>query len=347
MLTDPLHSPIGNPTAWEPLAHNTLNQATGGIWRVTGPGGTAILKHATSTGEGAGHWPASTDPHHWNYWQREYLAYNTGAVAEYCDRADLTAPAMLAAGERPDGSVELWLEALDAPSPAHWSLDQLAYTARQLGIAQASLREEPEQPWGSRRFLRTYAGRRDFGQIPWDHPLIAAHWPENLRDGLRRIWERRTDLFDLAEALPQTLCHLDLWPMNLTHRTHTPALLDWAFTGTGAIGEDLANLIPDTFFDGLAPIDELEATESALIDAYLTGLAEAGYRGEDTTRKAIAATGAAKYAWLAPAMLTGLTAGKPAASANYDTESDDAAVLRRRAPIFTMLVRWASAALDS
>lgn len=345
MLTDPLYSPIGTPTAWEPLAHNTLNQATGGIWRVSGPGGTAILKHATPAGGGAAHWPASTDPTHWNYWRREHLAYTTGAADRYCAAADLTAPAVLAAGERTDGSLELWLEALDAPGPDQWGPDALARTAHQMGLAQARHRDTPAEPWHSRRFLRTYAGRRDFGPVPWDHPLATAHWPEDLREGLHAIWDRRGDLFDLAEALPQTWCHLDLWPMNLTRRDTTPALLDWAFTGTGAIGEDIANLIADTFFDGLLPVEHLQALEQDLTDAYLAGLAEAGYRDEAATRKAIAATGAVKYCWLAPAMLTGLAAGKPTASADYDTEADDALILQRRAPIFAMLVRWARTAL--
>jgi hypothetical protein len=346
VLSDPRHSPVGSPlhTIAE-LQHNTGNQATGGIWRVSGPAGDAILKHLTPTGGGHAHWPASEDPRHWNFWQREYLAYTSGFAASYGIEAGIGAPALLAAGERPDGSRELWLEAVDGIHGRHWRVPMLADFARRLGIVQARHRDTPEEPWQSTRFLRQYSGRREFHDIPWDHPAAAAHWPAELREGLRLIWERRADLFAIAEALPQTICHLDVWPMNLVRRGDTPVLLDWSFTGRGAIGEDVANLIADTFFDGLQPVDRLTETETLVTDAYLAGLAEAGHRDEAATRQAVAATGAAKYCWLAPAMLTHLAAGRSVASADYDA-AEDAAVLERRRPIFRMLVRWAKTALD-
>lgn len=346
MLSDPLHSPIGAPVRTvAALQHNAGNQATGGIWRVSGPGGDAILKHLTPDGDGYAHWEASDDPRHWNYWPREYLAYTSGFAASYGLESGIGAPALLAAGERPDGSRELWLEAVDGVHGRHWTVPMLADFAHRLGTVQALHRDTPEQPWHSRRFLRQYAGRRDFPDIPWDHPAAAAHWPKDTREGLRLIWERRTDLFTVAEYLPQTLCHLDVWPMNLVQQNSAPVLLDWSFTGRGAIGEDLANLIADTFFDGLQPVERLAETETALTDAYLAGLTEAGHRDEAATRKAIAAAGAAKYCWLAPAMLTRLAAGESIASADYDAAEDEA-VLQRRRPIFDMLVRWARTALD-
>lgn len=346
MLTDPLHSPIGAPLhAATALQHNTGNQATGGIWRVSGPGGEAILKHLTANGSGFDHWESSDDPRHWNYWRREHLAYTSGFAATYGQAAGIGAPALLAAGDRPDGSRELWLEAVDGVHGRHWTAPMLADFTRRLGIVQALHRDSPEQPWHSRRFLRQYAGRRDLPGVPWDQAAAAAHWPKDTRDGLRLIWERRDDLFTVAERLPQTVCHLDVWPMNLVRREGEPVLLDWSFTGRGAIGEDVANLIADTFFDGLQPVERLAETEALVTDAYLDGLAEAGYHEREATRKAIAATGAAKYCWLAPAMLTRLATGRPIASADYDA-AGDATVLQRRRPIFDMLVRWARTALD-
>lgn len=347
MLSDPLHSPIGTDFhSVTTLTHNTGNQATGGIWRVSGSGGDAILKHLTPNGGGHEHWAASDDPRHWNFWQREYLAYTSGFAAAYGREAGIAAPALLASGERPDGSRELWLEAVDGVHGRHWTAPMLADFAHRLGNVQALHRDSPEPPWLTHRFLRQYAGRRDFVDIPWDHPAAAAHWPGDTRVGLRLIWERRDDLFTVAEHLPQTVCHLDVWPMNLVQRKDEPVLLDWSFTGRGAIGEDVANLIADTFFDGLQPVERLAETEALVTDAYLAGLAEAGYAEPSSTRKAIAATGAAKYCWLAPAMLTRLAAERPIASADYDA-AGNATVLERRRPIFDMLVRWARTALDT
>ena len=66
--------------AAEPLRHGLGNAATGGIWRVRGPAGSAILKVARRPAgrEPARSFPTSDEPDHWNYWRREPLAYQTG-----------------------------------------------------------------------------------------------------------------------------------------------------------------------------------------------------------------------------------------------------------------------------
>jgi hypothetical protein len=345
VLDGPRFSPVGDVHAAAALAHNTGNQATGGIWAVTGSGGAAVLKHLTPGGGGFAHWPASDDARHWNYWRREYLAYASGFAGSYGREAGIGAPGLLAAGERADGSLELWLEQVEGVPGREWSVEALAEFARRLGAVQG--REVAELEWHSRGFLRQYAGRRDFGPVDWDLPVAAAYWPADLREGLRVVWERRADLFALAESAPQTVCHLDVWPMNLYQRPGGEfALFDWSFTGQGAIGEDLANLVADTFFDGLQPVDRLDDAESELIGAFLEGLGSVGFREEAAVRNAVAAAGAAKYCWLAPAMLQRLAAGTTVASADYDT-AEDHAVLERRRPIFAMLVRWARTALEA
>jgi hypothetical protein len=79
--------------AAEPLRHGLGNAATAGIWRVRGPAGSAILKAARRP---AGHEPArafptSDEPGHWNYRQREALAYQTGlAATAYAAHRDLS-----------------------------------------------------------------------------------------------------------------------------------------------------------------------------------------------------------------------------------------------------------------
>ena len=95
----------------EPLRHGQANAATGGIWRVRGPDGTAILKiarHPAGT-DPAQTFPTSDEPAHWNYWRRESLAYQTDLAATAYASAGIAVPALLAAGPRADGGVELWL----------------------------------------------------------------------------------------------------------------------------------------------------------------------------------------------------------------------------------------------
>jgi hypothetical protein len=346
VLTDPLHSPIGAILSWEPLRHNASNQATGGIWRVTGEHRTAVLKHATAAGTGTANWPVGTDGDHFNYWKREYLAYTTGAVHDYGTGTAIAAPRLLAAGERPDGSIELWLDEVDGEPADKWTPKRLATFARDLGRAQGRLIDEPVHEWHSTRWLRQYAGRFAYDDVPWDHPVAEAHWDTELRLSLLVLWERRHELFDWAEAMPQTLCHLDVWPANLIGRGDQSILLDWSFIGHGAIGEDIANLIADTFFDGFQPVERLDEVEQTVTESYIEGLAETGYKDERFVRLAIAFTGAAKYCWLAPMMLTNLDAGKSTANANYDDETDNAAVMERRRPIFDMIARWGQTGLN-
>jgi hypothetical protein len=68
--------------AAEPLRHGQANAATGGIWRVRGPDGTAILKVARPPAgtDPAKGFPTSDEPAHWNYWRRETFAYEAGPL---------------------------------------------------------------------------------------------------------------------------------------------------------------------------------------------------------------------------------------------------------------------------
>ncbi|MFI1568549.1 hypothetical protein ACH4ZX_36945 [Streptomyces sp. NPDC020490] len=76
------------------------------------------------------------------------------------------------------------------------------------------------------------------------------------------------------ESLPRSLSHLDQRPANL--RSHDPdgVLCDWAFTGDGALGEDLGNYLPDSVFDPFVPAAHLPGYAAAAYAAYLHGLRE-------------------------------------------------------------------------
>ncbi len=199
----------------------------------------------------------------------------------------------------------------------------------------------PDIAWLSRDWLRQYltagpgANVRDDG---WSHPL----WPAALRADLRRLWDHRDDVLARALTAPRTLCHLDVWPMNLIGTDSATTLLDWSFTGDGGIGEDAANLIVDSVTDGLIDAALLPEIDAAVTDGYVGGLRDGGWRGTDTAvRAAIHAYGAAKYSWFAPHVLGKAVRADTQASI-YNRETDRDAELRRLEGLATLLAAWAA-----
>jgi Ser/Thr protein kinase RdoA (MazF antagonist) len=326
----------------QPLDHNPLNAATGGIWRVRRDDGTAILKILWPGGVvgGRSDWATSDDPGHWNYWRREGLAYRTGLCATAYAAGGIRAPDLLEAVDRADGSVALWLEDVDGTPGTACTPTQLGDVAGRLGTAHAAWlgRADDGPAWLSRDWLRDYSLSRPVTEpVDWDHPLAAEVWPRRLREDLRTLWERRHAVLAATDQLPRTLCHHDVWPMNLFVDADGPVLFDWTFVGPGAIGEDPANLILDTFLDGLVRVEHLTEVADIVCAAYAEGLA--GSVDAATVHRAIRLAAAAKYFWLAPRMLNHLAVPNPHQALGYDAR-DDLEMFAGRRAVLDLLATW-------
>jgi hypothetical protein len=186
----------------EPLGHNPLNGATGGIWRVDRGDRNAILKIATPPGRDgvSAHWIASIDQGHWNYWRREALAYRDGLAATAYAAAGIRAPALLEWIDRPDGSVALWLEHVDGVPGTAATPASLGEFAERLGTGHAAwLGRCRDEPWLSRDWLRDYTTTRP---VTEPDPLGPSHRS-------RRLAARppRGPTGTLATPVRRTACH--------------------------------------------------------------------------------------------------------------------------------------------
>jgi hypothetical protein len=324
----------------ERLTHNPMNGATGGIWRVRRDRDTAVLKVLTPPGRDAvpAHWRGSDDPGHWNYWRREALAYRDGLARRAYAAGGIRPPGLLSSVDRPDGSVALWLEDVAGEPGTAATPSRLGAFAQRLGAGHAAwLGCAPNLPWLSRDWLRDYTLTRPVAEhLDWNHPTVAAAWPDDLRAALRDLWAYRHEVIAATRILPQTLCHHDVWPMNMVYGGAGPVLLDWSFVGPGPVGEDPANLILDTFFDGLVDVALLDEVAEAVTAGYLRGLG--GAAAPDAVRRAIHLAGAAKYFWLAPLMVGRLGAAT-AISQTYDTRDAAGIFAGRRRPL-ELVAAW-------
>lgn len=330
------------------LLHSTRTSVTRGVWRVTSGNGSAVLK-VLSPGTADASWAGSRNPEAARYWKREALFYEAGLFKEYAD-AGFRTPSLLARFERSNGDIALWLEDIDGIPATTWEIERFASASRLLGRAQGAFLVDgtiPQNGWLSRNFLQDYLDSWEVdwslleSDAAWTAPLIADLFPARLRDDLLRLHRERATFVSWLQRLPRTLCHLDLWPSNMFATADATVLIDWAFVGDGAVGEDIGNLIPDSVFDLWLPSAQLRELDRAVFDSYLEGLREAGWEADERLVRLGTCAGAIKYAWLGPYMLSLATQQHHVA---YGREVSSETLYRERGVALEFLCEWAEEA---
>jgi hypothetical protein len=223
------------------------------------------------------------------YWKRELAFYQSGLLDELPE--GFAAPRCFCAEEQ-TGGCTLWLEEIRDEIPI-WPLDRYGIATRHLGLWNGFYLTQPaipDYPWLTVGMIEQRA------QIAADrlanldelrqHPLVRRGWPDDVAQGILRIWQEREQFFRALRRLPPTLLHGDADRRNLMSRTGKKGeaetvAIDWGYVGVGAIGEEIAPTVVSTvfWFRGVTAA-QLPELEEIVLDGYLQGLRQAGWRGD-------------------------------------------------------------------
>ncbi|WP_309104702.1 hypothetical protein [Microbacterium sp.] len=335
----------------ETLRFNPNNATTGVVERVFAADGSSRvhkqLRRAGTVPTTPSHWNSSANPQEWNYWAREAEVYADRRLRASLEGTGLDLPAADVTTD--DETVDLWLEDVRGTAGVEFALTDHVATAAALGRWQARPLEPPPA-CASRGFLRAYSTSRpgDISVVDddaaWRQPLVRDTWPVELRDGWARLLAHREQLLSVMEDLPRTLCHLDAWVSNVIRRpSGEVVLLDWAFAGDGAVGEDLGNYLPDAVLDLFWPAEQLAELEAACWPAYLEGLRSAGWAGSEREARLGVVASCVKYAWLLPLLLQRASAEQHSA---YHQRTDAGQLYRQRGIVLSHLAGWCDEALE-
>lgn len=244
------------------------------------------------------------------YWKREAEALASGLLDELSP--GLSAPHCYEVSNQADGSVWLWMEEVHKES-APWPVKRYGEVARMLGAWQGRYltgKRLPEAEWLTPRwwnqdFVEENCAAVDLLQRSLDRPWVRYAFPPKRLEALLWMWQNREIFYRILEKLPQVFCHRDVFGRNLMERAVTTAegknppdtvLIDWAYAGIGAIGEELVPLVQATYLWSEVRRDTYQELEEEALAGYLEGLRSTGWQGDAAlVRLGYAAASALRY----------------------------------------------------
>jgi hypothetical protein len=292
--------------AGERLAGGT-GEGSQGIFHVSGSGSdrgeavdwSLILKILVPPGDLSAQVVHSPDG--FAYWRREAEALASGILDDLTP--GLRAPQCYEASKQPDGSVWLWMEKVQK-DPISWTVSRFAETARLLGKWQGQYlvgKSLPEEDWltpsgWNRDFVEENAATLELLKQSLDKPWVRYAYPEDKLNELLWAWEEREVFYQALENLPQVFCHRDVFGRNLMDRQGEVVLIDWAYPGIGALGEELTPLVQATYLWHEVGKEVYRELEEEVLCGYLEGLRAAGWQGDaGLVRFGYAASSALRY----------------------------------------------------
>lgn len=228
------------------------------------------------------------DPASRRYWKREALSYQSGLLDQL--PSTTCAPRCFGVVDQSGVEIWLWMEEIVDEISGRWSLDHYGTVARQLGQFNAAGFEKQaqmRQPWLTKGILRDCVGDTapDIPPNILAHPLASRVWSKDIYEWMRHVWSKHEAWIDNIERQPQTFAHLDAFRRNLFSRRDRQnnlqtVMIDWAFAGSAAAGEEIAPLVASSLnfleFDSA----QAKALDQVVFEGYLEGLRDTGWRGD-------------------------------------------------------------------
>lgn len=320
-LAPVVRAALGDPDAlvlsWsqEPMGWAAINPSTKALHRLAGQARTGsgqvhswvVVLKIVGDVDFSGH-PLDRgylhDPADWNYWRREALAFESGLLTDW--PGPLRPVTCLGVENLDDRQAWIWLEAVDGARPrAAWTLTEYGAVAYDLGsfAAQATTATPDPSlyPWLAQRWPRGWL--RSIRTVGLDHalehdgcwtsPLLPGTLPANTQQRLRSIMDDAEPILEALESLPVTLAHHDPNLANMFRRPDAgTTVIDWGFLGLAPVGVDLGLFIAGNLarMPDSAPAAERDALAT---NAYLRGLRDHGWSGDETSVRFARAASAA------------------------------------------------------
>ena len=365
---------LGDEDAWpvgwavESMGWAAVNPATLGLYRLTGVARVgsaenvawaAVLKVVGDVDLSGTRLDVDFlhNPQDWNYWRREAVAFRSGLLDGW--PGPLVPVRCLAVDEPAPEVVWIWLEACDnARTGGRWTLASHALLAHDLGAFAAQWANRApsttEHPWLAQRWLRDSMATLRAGAVDhvlghdacWQHPLLADVMPAGTPRRVGRLFGEAEGLLAALESLPTTLAHHDTQASNFFLRDPSDDQartvgIDWGFLGLAPVGHDLGCHLSSNI--GTWGIDPREAADldRASTPAYLQGLGDFGWQGDE---RAVMFARAASAALATTTVLTTWVSGLCDQAPHYLSDSTwpESLADRERVSVATVMEAWAA-----
>jgi len=312
-LTRVVRRAVGDPEAavgawsYERLSWAAINPSTVALYRVFGTAQTGsgqdevpwvVVLKIVGDVDFTDH-PLDQDymhnPQDWNYWRREALVFESGLLDEWS--GPIRPVRTLGVEHVDDSHAWIWLEAVEGARPrTPWTRLEFVEAAYHLGGLAARWAPEhlsrADHPWLAERWSRGWL--RSIRAIGldhalehdgcWAHPLLAGIVPEGSQSRLRSLMADADRLLDVLESLPVTLAHHDPQQSNMFRTAvDETTVIDWGFCGLAAVGVDLGLFVAGNLNNWAVDPSQAKEHDDAATTAYLRGLADFGWKGDEAS----------------------------------------------------------------